>query len=97
MRATTMLERMRGLLGRPVLTPEQALLLMPCSSVHTFGMSYALDLIYLNGDWTVRKLVSEIRPWRISMCWGAAMVIEMHAGRIRELGLRTGQQLRWEN
>jgi len=92
-----MLERMRGLLWRPVLSPQQALLIAPCSSVHTFGMSYGLDLIYLNRDWTIRKLVGELPPRRVSACIGAAMVVEMHPGRIRELGLHTGQQLRWEN
>ncbi len=96
MRTTHAFERMRGLLGRPALEPQQALLLAPCSSIHTFGMPYALDVVYLDRDWTIRKLVDNIPPWRLSACFGAAMVVEMQRGRIHELGLRTGQQLRWE-
>lgn len=91
------LERMRGLLGRPPLTAAEALLIRPCSSVHMFGMRYALDLVYLRRDWTIRKLVHTLQPWRVSICPGAAMVIEMSAGRIAELGLTTGQRLRWES
>lgn len=97
LRTTNALERMRGLLGRPPLGDEEALLIKPCSSVHTLWMRYPLDLVYLSRDWTIRKLVSSIGPWRMSVCAGAAMVIEMKAGRIRALGLQVGQQLRWEN
>lgn len=91
------LERMRGLLGRPALTDQQALLIKPCSSVHTFGMRYALDLVYLQRDGTIRKLVHSLPPRRLSFCPGAAMVMEMAAGRARALGLQSGQQLRWES
>lgn len=88
---------MCGLLGWPPLTADEALLIKPCSSVHTLWMRYPLDLAYLSRDWTIRKLVRNIVPWRLSACPGAAMVIEMKAGRIHELDLQIGQQLRWEN
>ncbi len=97
MQTSNALECMRGLLGRAALTDRQALLIRPCSSVHTFGMRYALDLVYLRRDWTIRKLVHNLAPRRLSFCPGAAMVIEMPAGRALALGLQSGQQLRWEN
>lgn len=97
MQTSNALERMRGLLGRTALTDQQALLIRPCSSVHTFGMRFALDLVYLRRDWTIRKLVHSLPPRRLSFCPGAAMVIEMRAGRIRTLGLQSDQQLRWES
>ena len=97
MRTNNALERMRGLLGRPPLKRDQALLLIPCNAVHTFAMGYALDLIYLDRGWTIRKRVDNISPWRLSACLGAAMVLEMPAGRSHELELTIGQSLRWEN
>lgn len=97
LRTTNALERMRGLLGRAPLRDEEALLIKPCSSVHTLLMRYPLDLVYVSRNWTICKLVSSLRPWRVSACPGAAMVIEMNAGRINALGLRVGQQLHWEN
>jgi len=88
---------MRGLLGRPPLAADEALVIVPCSSVHTFGMTCGLDLIYLNRDWTVRKLVNELPPWRMSACPGAAMVVELAGGRLRDIDLSIGEPLRWEN
>jgi uncharacterized protein len=40
-------ERLRGLLGRPALVTGTGLLLAPCASVHSCGMRYAIDLVYL--------------------------------------------------
>lgn len=76
MRTSNALERMQGLLGRPPLNQNQALLLIPCNAVHTFAMGYALDLIYLNRDWTIRKRVDNIPPWHLSACFAATMVLD---------------------
>lgn len=97
LRTSSALERMRGLLGRSPLKRDEALLLIPCNAVHTFAMGYALDLIYLDRDWTIRKRVDNIAPWRLSACLGAGMVLEMPAGRSHELELNSGQSLCWES
>lgn len=96
-RANTTLERMRGLLGRPQLEPGQGLLLEPCSSVHTIGMHYPLDLVYLTSDWRIVRRVVHLPPWRTSACLRARMVLELASGSIMQLGLENDMQLRWEN
>lgn len=96
MQTTRPLERMRGLLGREPLKNGQGLLITDCPSVHTFGMQYPIDLIFLNKDWQIKKLVSTLKPYRMAWAWGASMVIEMADGTLSGLGLEPGTTLYWE-
>src|SRR5688572_1323804 len=73
-------ERMRGLLWRPPLREREALLIDRCASVHTWGMKYPLDLVFMDKEWKIRKLVRDVPPWRMAWCIGAAMTLEMPAG-----------------
>lgn len=96
MLATNSLERMRGLLGRPPLEEDQGLLLSPCASVHTFGMRYPIDLVFLDGAYRVRRVVAALRPLRMAWSPGARMTLELKAGTAAALGIRAGQELHWE-
>lgn len=89
------LERMRGLLGRNPLGPKEGLWIAPCSSVHTFGMRYGLDLVYLDRKGRVLKLAAGVGPCRLSACWRAHSTLEIPSGTARDLGLTTGMQLMW--
>jgi uncharacterized membrane protein (UPF0127 family) len=62
------------------LPPWYGLLLPGCSSVHTFGMLFALDLIFLDGRGGVVRLARRVRPARIARCGGGAAVVEVRAG-----------------
>lgn len=88
-------ERMRGLLGRAPLGDGEALLLEPCGSVHSFGMSYALDLVYVDRHGQVCKLVHGMRPGRFSASLGAHATIEMAAGKLAATGIKMGDRLTW--
>lgn len=88
-------ERLRGLLARPPLTAGQALLIDPCPSVHTLGMRYALDLVFLGPDFHVLKQVSRLRPLRWAGCPGARATLELAPGTLATLGLNTGDPLQW--
>ena len=59
--AETYLERLRGLLGRPPLASGEALLLTPCSSVHTCFMTYAIDIVYVDHKLQVHELVFRMK------------------------------------
>lgn len=96
MRTCTIFERMRGLLGHPPLEQEQGLLIIPCSSIHTFFMHYSIDLVFLNKHWQIKKLVPALKPWRMAWGPGAAMVLEMQAGTIVRKGLAMESTLVWE-
>jgi len=95
-RTSSMLERMQGLLGRPPLEDRQALLIVPCSSIHTFFMAYSLDLVFLDKHWQITKLVPALEPWRVAWSFTAAMVLEMPAHSMENMTLIPGQTLYWK-
>lgn len=89
-------ERARGLLGQPTLDPNSGLVIAPCRSVHMFFMRFPIDVVYLSKQFQVVKIVSRLQPWRVSFAFGAAVALEIAAGRAAELGLETGQTLVWD-
>ncbi|MGB1238639.1 MAG: DUF192 domain-containing protein [Pseudomonadales bacterium] len=88
----TFRERNRGLFALAQLQCAQGLLITPCRSVHTFGMGYAIDLVYLNRDFQIVKLVHDMGPNRMSLALCAKMTLELKAGEIKRLQLTNGQQ-----
>lgn len=96
LRATNAWERGRGLLGRAALNKGQGFWIRPCNSVHSLGMGYALDLVYLDARLGVLKLVRDFRPWRLSWCLGASSVLEVPVGSIDEFGIESGVLLEWQ-
>ena len=85
--------RNRGLLGRDGLAVGHALIIAPSNSVHTFGMRFAIDLIYAARDGRVVKIRSAVPRSRLSFAFGAFAVIEMAAGSAEKAGLRAGDTL----
>jgi uncharacterized membrane protein (UPF0127 family) len=96
-RTSNILERMKGLLGSPPLNSDEALLIKPCSSIHTFAMQYPIDLVFLDHQWKVIKTVANLRPWRIAAAPAAGMVLELPVGSLERLQLTEGQQLEWHD
>ena len=88
-------ERMRGLLGRARLGEDEALLLEPCRSVHSFGMRYALDLVYVDRRGCVCKLVYGLLPGRFSASLEAYATVEFAAGVLAATGIKLGDILIW--
>jgi len=95
-RTVNALERMRGLLGRPPLADGEGLLIVPCPSVHTLFMGYPVDLVFLDRNWRVLRLVESLPPWRMTGCRGARMTLELPAGSLVDLRLSLGDALQWE-
>ena len=78
------LQRARGLLGRPPLDPGEALLIVGGGGqVHTFGLSYALDVLFVDREWRVIRATRGLRPRRITRWVGKTRyVIELRAGSV---------------
>ncbi|MDP3919230.1 MAG: DUF192 domain-containing protein [Candidatus Omnitrophota bacterium] len=84
--------RFRGLILRPKIEADAALLLVPAASIHTFMMGYAIDVAMLSETGEVLKVVPNVRPWRIVKgAKGTRAVLEFAAG---EAGFEAGAQLR---
>lgn len=91
--AGSFLERLRGLLGTQTLAAHTGLLLTDCHAIHMFFMRYALDIVYVDADFRIVKIVSDLRPWHISGCCKARHVIELPAGTVKTLDWRINQNL----
>ncbi len=72
--------RALGLALLDPLPPGHALLIRRCRCVHTFGMRFALDLIFLRADGTLAEVVRAVPPRRVVGCRAARHVIEVPAG-----------------
>jgi len=93
--ADTVWKRFVGLMGRQSIQQDHALLLDPCGSIHMFFMRFAIDVIFLDSQDKVVRIVRNLKPWRISAASGAKKVIEMAAGSLDD-SIETGDQLKLE-
>ncbi len=95
--ANTACKRLRGLMGRKALAPNEALWLRPCSSVHTFWMRFAIDVLWLDRQLRIVKIIPNLRPFRLTLPASQAVsIIELPAHSIRQHDLNVGDALRVE-
>lgn len=85
--------RLRGLFFRPKLQGREALLLRDCSSIHTFGMSYSIDVLFMSFDGSILAMKENLRPCRFAYFSEADMVLELYAGQAEQLNLRVSDIL----
>ena len=91
--ADTSQKRRQGLLKHTELLPGDGLWIVPCEAVHTFGMKFPIDVVYLSKQKKVLKIRPNMKISRISVCLRAYSVLELPAGRAAELGAQVGDQL----
>jgi len=89
--------RMKGLLGRRSLEPDEGLLLRPAGSVHTAFMHFPIDVVFLDRSMRVLRIAPKLRPWRIVGQRGARIVVELDAGAAERNGISPGARLRLED
>jgi len=89
--ATSTWQRMKGLLGRSGLSANEALVLRPCSSIHTFFMRFTIDVLFLNKSMKIVNLIQSIPPNRLGpIAWTGHMAIELPAGKIGQTNTQVG-------
>lgn len=89
--ATTRAARRRGLLDTDHLSPGDGLVIQPCRSVHTVGMHYPIDVLFIATDGVVVKAVKRMQPGRITWPAPAAhTAVELPAGTIDATGTQPG-------
>ena len=91
--AETSASRRTGLLKQNSLETGNGLWIVPCESIHMFFMKFAIDVVFVDRKRRVRKLVENLRPWRISICLAAHSVVELPVGVIRASATEKGDQL----
>ena len=76
--------RLRGLLGTKQLGPEETCWIIPCNTIHTFGMRYPIDVYFLNRENKVIAIKKNLKPSRISpLYWKTYSVLEFKSGSPR--------------
>lgn len=85
--------RSKGLLGRDGLAAGEGLWIVPCEAVHTVGMRFPIDLVFINRNNVVKKVRSSVGAWRVAGCLTAHSVIELAAGSVGASETRRGDTL----
>ena len=91
--ADSFASRFRGLLGASALPAGEGLLIRGTSSVHTHFMRFSIDVVFLDADGRVLRVVRNLRPWRAAGRRGARDVLELAAGECERVGLEEGDVL----
>lgn len=91
--AASPLARMRGLLARPALGAREGMLIRPCNMIHTLGMRYPIDVVFLRRDGLVLKVAPAVAPRRMRSHFGAHCVLELASGEAQRCAIVPGLTL----
>jgi uncharacterized protein len=91
--AGTSRERRTGLLKHSSLPAGEGLWIVPCEAIHTFGMKFPIDILFLDRKRKILKTRNAIVPKRFSVCLRAHSVLELPAGTLLGTGTEAGDVL----
>ena len=86
--------RGKGLLGRSNLPTGEGLWILRCTSIHTFFMRFAIDVVFVDKNLIVKAIFQNVQPWRMTMpAWTASSVFELPAGTLARCPTEVGDQM----
>jgi uncharacterized protein len=91
--ANTVLKRMVGLLNRGKLDKGEGLLLDRCHGIHTFGMRFSIDVLFLDKDFCVIRAVKALPPYRTCIVKKSVYVLEVPVGALEASRTDEGDQI----
>jgi uncharacterized protein len=94
--ADSYIRRLVGLLGKTKRWAQlgRGLWIVPSHGVHTIGMLFPIDLVFLSKDNQVVHVEEHVRPFRISsVSLRASSVLELPPHTIYRTGTKVGDQL----
>ena len=91
--ANTFLKRLTGLLRHKRLPMDEGLMISPCSNVHTLGMRFPIDVVFLDRMGRVQHVRENLWPWRAAGNKGSEAVLELAAGGARHHQISIGREL----
>ena len=96
--AQSLAARLIGLMGRAGLPENSAFVISGCKQVHTFLMRFSIDVVFMDVESKVVRVVEYLRPWRITNhCRDAARAVELPAGAVLLRAMRVGDILKFED
>jgi uncharacterized protein len=94
--ADTPRSRCVGLLGRESLGPGEGLWICPTQAIHTIGMRFPIDVVFLDRFLRVKRMYHRLVPFRMTrFVWGAKSALELSAGSLERSGVCKGDQLQF--
>jgi uncharacterized membrane protein (UPF0127 family) len=94
--ARSVLKRMKGLIGHSAeeFIPGKAFWIVPSEGIHTFGMRFPIDAVYLDSKGKVLKLYHSLAPYRFAaVMLKAHSVLELPPGTLAPTGTQVGDML----
>ena len=85
--ADSFLKRLIGLTFRKDMAEDEALIFYQASSIHTFFMRFPIDLVFLNKEKRIIRIVEAIRPWKAVFCSGAYLTLELPPNKAKKVNL----------
>ncbi len=83
--ADSFFSRLIGLMGKKTLQTDQGMCISPCKSIHTFFMRFDIDVIFVDNNYKVIKVIKGLKPWKISpYIKPAKYIIELSSRTINE-------------
>ena len=93
--ADSSLRRLVGLLGKRSLAAGCGLFILPSQAIHTVGMAFPIDVIFVDKKYIVVGVREAVPPFRITrVFWKALGVLELPVGTIRDSCTEVGDQLK---
>lgn len=81
---------------RGSLAVGEGIQLVPGSSIHTHFMRFPIDVLYLDKEQQVVKIVAALKPWRFSAGRGAHSTVELPGGHLADLDVEVGDRVTLE-
>jgi hypothetical protein len=93
--ADTYSKRLQGLLGRKGLEDKEGMMIVPCNSIHTYRMKFPIDVLFVDKDNVVLKVLRDFKPGRMGpFVLKSRYVMEAEAGSFR--GIEKGDKLEFK-
>ena len=89
-------KRLVGLSNKKEMKESEGCWLMPCNQIHTYGMSFPIDVLFLSKDGEILEMQLNFAPQKISKCVrNADSVLELCANRAEIKSLKIGDKIRF--
>jgi uncharacterized membrane protein (UPF0127 family) len=92
--ADRFLSRLVGLLNRSSLDLDEGLLITPCAGIHTIGMRFTIDLVFIDKENKVLGVSESVPPNRFRRApKGTYAVLELADGNVSQTGIHLDDRL----
>jgi uncharacterized membrane protein (UPF0127 family) len=90
--AKTFWHKFRGFMFKK--NSNYALLFKNCKSIHTFFMCFDLDIVYLDKENRVIKVIKQLKPFKVAMyVKNSVSILELHSNIIEDIDSLIGKRL----